>query len=270
MVRTGGAMRETKWKGWAARALAVALAGGMATLAAPFPGGVGAAARTAQGGQKGKNKKPAEASVLVEDRGTLEIQVDGQAAGSEEFEIHEIGGEWTARGTAEVAAENGGTAKVTGKLTLTPDGAPLRYEWSATAPKRATAAIVFEGTLAKMELKLEGAAPYTQEFRFDAPPVVILDNNTYHQYAILARLYDWEHKETKTYAVLIPQDLTPGSVTAEYGGQQVVDGRKLDVLRVRTADLEIELFCDPGQQERLMRLEVPSAKAVIVRQSGKK
>jgi len=267
MVRTGGAMKETIRKRWAAGALAIALAGATAMVAGPAL--ARAAARTAQGGQKGKNKKPAETGVLVEDRGTLQIQVNGQTAGSEEFEIHASGGEWTARGTAEVAAEKGGTSKVTGKLTLSADGAPRRYEWTVSNPKQ-TGAIVFEGTVAKLEMKLEGAGPYAQEFRFQAPPVVILDNNMYHQYEILARLYDWEHKEPKTYAVLIPQDPTPGSVTAEYGGQQVVDGQKMDVLRVRSADLEIDLFCDPGQQERLARLEVPTAKAVIVRQAGKK
>ena len=41
----------------------------------------------------------------------------------------------------------------------------------------------------------------------------------------------------------------------------------MDVLRVHTTDLEIELYCENG---RLMRLEVPGAKAVIVRQPGKK
>lgn len=264
MVRTGGAMRETIRKGWTAGALAIALA-----VAASLPTGTAAGA-AAPHAQKGKNKSAAAPGVLAEDRGTLQIQVDGQPAGSEEFEIHESGGVWTARGTADVAAENGGSAKVTGKLTLTPDGAPLRYEWTATSPRRASALITFEGTLAKMELRLEGAAPYTQEFRFDAPPVVILDNNMYHQYAILARLYDWEHKESKTFAVLIPQDLTPGTVTAEFGGQQVVDGQRLDMLRVRSTDLEIDVYCDPEQQEKLVRLEVPSAKAVIVRQTGKK
>jgi len=265
-------MRITRQKGWAAGGLAIALAAVMTVAAEPAisKGGGGTAGRTALEIQKEKNKKPAQMGVLVEDRGTLQIQVDGQTAGSEEFEIHESGGEWIARGTAEVAGENGGTARVTGKLTLSPDGAPLQYEWSATAPRKASAVIKFEGTLAKMELKLEGALPYTQEFQFNAPPVVILDNNMYHQYAILSRLYDWEHKETKTYAVLIPQDLTPGTVTAEYGGQQVVDGQKLDMLRVRTADLEIDVYCDPIQGERLVRLEVPSAKAVIVRQTGKK
>ncbi len=262
-------MKIASRNAWTAAALAVALAGAL-TAAMIWPGSAGAAEPTHSGKQKGKNKKGTEGSLLVEDRGTLRIQVDGQPAGSEEFEIRESGGAWTARGTADVAGENGEKAKVTGKLTLTPDGAPVRYEWSATGPRKASAAVEFNGTVAKMELKVEGASPYSQEFRFEAPPVVILDNNMYHQYEILARLYDWEHKDPKTYSVLIPQDLTPGSVTVEYGGEQVMDGQRMDVLRVRSTDLEIDLFCDPAQQERLMRLEVPAAKAVIVRQTGKK
>jgi hypothetical protein len=263
-------MKDTKPTRWVAAALALAFTGAVGVIMAATAG-AGTPAREPSSAQKGKNKKDtAEPSALLEDRGTLQIQVNGQPAGSEQFEIHESGGEWTARGSAEVAAEKGGSAKVTGKLALAPDGAPLRYEWTSSSPKKAAGAIVFEGSVAKMELKLEGAAPYTQEFHFNAPPVVILDNNMYHQYEILARLYDWEHKEPKTYSVLIPQDMTPGSVTAEYAGQQVVDERKLDVLRVRSTDLEIELYCDPAQQERMVRLEVPSAKAVVLRQTGKK
>ena len=252
MFRTGRTMKKN---GSILFVAALTLAAAGAAAMAPTP-------------QKAKDKKPpAGPSVFVEDRGTLQIQVDGRPAGTEEFEIRSNAGAWTARGTAEVPGENGATTKVTGKLELTPDGAPLRYEWTATNPKKAAATIVFEGTQAKMELRLEGAAPYTQEFNFQTPPVVILDNNMYHQYAILARIYDWEHKEPKTYSVLIPQDLTPGTVTVDYGGPQAMDGQKLDILRVRTTDLEIEVYCDNG---RMVRLEVPSAKAVVVRQAGKK
>jgi len=255
-------MNRKKKIGIAAAALAVAGA-----MAATTPLDAGAAGTSASGQQKGKVKKPAAApSVFVEDRGMLQIQVDGQPAGTEEFEIHASAGEWIARGAAEVAGENGARAKVTGKLELTPDGAPLHYDWTASSPRKAAATIVFEGTVAKMELRIEGASPYSQDFTFQTPPVIILDNNMYHHYAVLARIYDWEHKEQKTYNVLIPQDLTPGTVSVEYGGQQVVDGQKLDVLRVRSTDLEIEVLCDNG---RLMRLEVPSAKAVVVRQPAK-
>jgi hypothetical protein len=246
-------------------ALIVAAAAGTALLRADALAAGGTA-------QKSKDKPPAPGpSVFVEDRGTFQVKLDGQPAGTEEFEIHANAGAWTARGVAEVPGENGASSKVTGKLDLAPDGAPLRYEWSATSPRKAAATILFQGTLAKMELKMEGASlPLTQEFNFPAPPVVILDNNMYHQYAVLARIYDWEHKEQKTYAVLIPQDLTPGSITVDYTGPQIAEGQKFETLRVRSADLEIELYCDPAQQGRLMRLEVPAAKVVIVRQSGKK
>jgi hypothetical protein len=261
-------MKNARRTGWAGAALALVCAAGVMLPAAV---GAGTAPRESSAAQKGKNKKGTEETgVLVEDRGTLKIQLDGQPAGSEEFEIKESGGEWTARGTAEVVDEKGGSAKVTGKMTLAPDGALLRYEWTASSPRKEAGTVVFEGTVAKMERKLEGAAPFSQEFHFNAPPVVILDNNLLHHYEILARLYDWEHKEPKTYSVLIPQEGTPGTITAEYAGQQVVDERKLDVLRVRTTDLEIDLYCDPGRGERLVRLEVPSAKAVIFRQADKK
>ena len=270
MVRTGGAMKPAKRIVWAAGALvALGLVAG-ALAARPV---VAAREDPAHWGkkQKAKTKQAAAEGVLVEDQGTLEIKVDGQPAGSEEFEIRESGGAWTARGSAEIAGENGTKAKVTGKLTLAPDGSPIRYEWTSTSPRKAAAAVEFNGMEAKMELKLEGAtSPYAQEFHFQAPPVVILDNNMYHQYEILARLYDWEHKEPRTYSVLVPQELTPGSVTAQYGGEQVMDGQKMDLLRVRSADLEVDLYCDPAQQERVMRLEVPAAKAVITRQAGKK
>jgi hypothetical protein len=251
--------------------LALLIAGlAPAGAAPPAPAeGVRPAALAAHN-QKAKNKPApaaAPASVLVEERGKFRVLVDGKAAGSEEFDIRPSGGRWIVHGNAEVSSGEGGTAKVTGKLELAPDGAPLRYEWTASAPKKAGATIVFEGSVAKMELRLEGAAPYSQEFSFESPHVLILDNNMYDHYAILARLYDWERKEPKTYSVLIPQDLTPGTVLVEYGGAQVVEGQKFELLRVRSTDLEIQLYCDNG---RLMRIEVPASKAVVIREAAAK
>ncbi|HUK53309.1 MAG TPA: hypothetical protein VL099_08475 [Candidatus Binatia bacterium] len=233
------------------------------------------AARTGASGapaaQKSKDKKPeAAAALLSADQGIFDILVDGKPAGTEEFDIRPNGGEWTARGSAEVAGENGARSKVTGKLQLTADGAPRRYEWSTSAPRKAVATVVFEGGVGTMELHVEGAAPYSQEFDFKTTAVVILDNNMYHQYAILAQLYDWEHKDSKTFPVLIPQDMTPGSVNVEYGGEQVLNGKKADVLRVHTQDLEVDLYCDDTPQHRLLRLAVPAAKAEVVRQQDKK
>jgi hypothetical protein len=57
--------------------------------------------------------------------------------------------------------------------------------------------------------------------------------------------------------------MTPGTITVESLGKQDVAGAKLDELRVKTEDLEIDLFLD-GQ--RLIRLVSPSANAEILRE----
>lgn len=223
------------------------------------------------GAQKTTQKKNGPgASLLSPDQGSFAILVDGQPAGIEEFEIRNTAGEWTARGTAEVAEEGGGKSRVTGKLQLTADGAPRRYEWSTSSPRKAAASVVFDNGVVTTELRVEGASPYSQEFDFKTPAVVVLDNNMYHHYVILAQLYDWEHKEPQTFSVLIPQDLTPGSVNVEYGGAEALDGQKVDVLRVHTQDLEVDLYCDSSPQHRLVKLAVPAAKAEVVRQAVKK
>ena len=106
--------------------------------------------------------------------------------------------------------------------------------------------------------------PFTQQFFFDSGRVVILDNNLYHHYAILVWLYDWEKRGAQPFNVLIPQDLTPGTVTVEATGQRNVGGTRFDVLRMSAADLEVELFVD--RNKRLMRIEVPGSKAEVVRE----
>jgi hypothetical protein len=64
--------------------------------------------------------------------------------------------------------------------------------------------------------------------------------------------------------VVIPQDMTPGSIAVESLGSKSVEGKQFDALSVRTTDLEIELYLDA--KHHLMRLEVPAAQAVIVRE----
>lgn len=203
------------------------------------------------------------AGSLAPDKGKFKILVSGQQTGTEEFSIGPNGGNWLARGNAEIQTPQG-AAHITGNLELRPDGMPVRYEWSMQGPKKAGSTIVFDGKTANVELRMEGARPYTQQFTFDSDRVVVLDNNMYDQYAILARLYDWDKKGAQTFSVIVPQEMTPGTVTVEsLGKQDSSGGAKLEELRVKTEDLEIDLFVD-GQ--RLVRLVSPSANAEIIRE----
>ena len=238
--------------GWTTLALGICLALAPTVVAQSAPGKKSAS--TASG--------PA---LLAEDKGRFRILLDGQAVGSEEFEISRSGADWTARGSTEVRMPSGGAAtRVTARLELTPNGTPLRYEWSTQSQKKASATVEFRGGTAKVALQLEGAQPFVQELSFGSPRVIVLDNNLYHQYALLARLYDWKAKGAQTFPVLIPQEMTPGNIAVEALGPQSVEGATLELLRVRTSDLEINLYLDSSH--RLVRLSVPSSKVVIVRE----
>ena len=205
----------------------------------------------------------AAALVFSPDKGKFKILVNGQPAGTEEFSLSANGGNWIARGNAEIQTPQG-AAHVTGNLELRPDGAPVRYEWNMQGAKKAASTIVFNGATANVELRMEGARPFTQQFTFNSDHVVVLDNNMYDQYAILARLYDWDKKGAQTFSVIVPQEMTPGSVTVEsLGKQDTGNGAKLEQLRVKTEDIEINLFLD-GQ--RVVRIVSPSANAEIIRE----
>ena len=199
---------------------------------------------------------------LAADKGTFKILVSGQQIGKEEFSIAPNGGDWSAHGSTEIQSPKGNT-HVTGNLVVHPEGLPVRYEWSAQGAKKASATIGFAGVTATVELHLEGAKPFTQQFTFAAPLVVVLDDNLYHQYTFLARLYDWDKKGEQTFSVLVPQEMTPGTVTVDSMGEQVVNGQKVQELRVRTEDNEIDLFLDGP---KLVRLVAPAANAEIIRE----
>ena len=205
-----------------------------------------------------------KATGLAPDKGKFKILVNGQPSGKEEFEISSSGGNWLAKGNSEIQTPQGAT-KITGSLTTRADGSPEHYDWSTQGAKKASAAIAFNADVATAELHMDGARPYTQQFTFNSPNVVILDDNMYHQYQILANLYDMDKKGAQTFAVLVPQELTPGNVTVEWLGKQDVDNKKMEALRVKTEDNEIDLYLDGS---KLMRLVAPAANAEVIRENN--
>ena len=208
---------------------------------------------------QGQKKAP----VLVQDKGKFTIQLDGQTVGHEDFEVSPSAGGWSAQGTTDLKAPDSPATRVTGALTLQPDGAPISYEWTSQAEKTNGAHIVFANGVAKITLQMQGARPFQQDLTFGTPLIAVLDNNLYYQYGVLARVYDWSKRGAQNLPVLIPQELTPGSVSVESTGSVTVKGNSYDALRVTTSDLEVMLFLDSSH--RLMRLEVPGAKVSVAR-----
>src|SRR6266850_649564 len=81
--------------------------------------------------------------VFAQDKGKLTIKLDGQTVGHEDFEIAPSGAGWRAKGTADIKPPESPASKISGTLTLQPDGAPISYEWTAQTEKTNGAHITF-------------------------------------------------------------------------------------------------------------------------------
>ncbi len=203
------------------------------------------------------------------DKGKFRILQNGSEIGSEDFELTptgnaSAGNTWIARGDTVIHVPGSSDMRSSGQLRLAADGAPLHYEWTAQTDKKVSGVVEFENGTAKTSTSVPGKKPVLQDFHFDSPRIAVLDNNLYDQYAILARLYDWNAKGAQMFPVVIPQDVTPGTIKVESQGRKSTESGELETLRVSTSDLEVDLYLDA--KYHLIRLEVPAAKVVIVRQ----
>ena len=231
-----------------------------------FAAGSGVAAGARLFPQKNNKdaKVAAPATGFAPDKGKFRILLEGHEVGNEEFEISPSGVNWMARGSTSAHTPDGGDYKATGHLMLSPDGIPLHYDWTAQTRKKGSGAVDFVDGTAKSAIDLGAKTPFLQNFTFPSPRIAVLDNNLYYQYAVLAHMYDWKAAGKQVFPVLIPQDMTPGSISVESIGPQQVESAKYETLRVSSPDLEILLYLDAGH--RLMRVDVPASKATIERE----
>lgn len=211
-----------------------------------------------------QKKEKAAPGLLVQDKGKFTIKLAGQTVGHEEFDISPAEGGWLAKGTSDIKPPEGAASKVTGSLTLQANGSPISYEWTAQSDKTNGAHILFANGVARITLEMQGARPFQQDLSFNNPLILVLDNNLYYQYAVLARIYDWSKGGEQIFPVLIPQDLTPGTVRVAATGSASADGKTYEGLKVNSTDLEIQLLLD--NNHRLIRLEVPEAKVSVIRE----
>ncbi len=205
-----------------------------------------------------KPAAPAPSS-LAPDAGVFRIVLNGKQVGTEQFRIAPSATGWFADDALQLNLPGQPPERDTARLTLRSDGSPAHYEWIREAPDKRSLGVDFLGTAATLVLRKPGAPPFVQRFSLPRLPAVVLDNNMYDHYAILARLYDWNRGGPQQFAVLIPQDELPGTVTV-----QAVAAGNTRQLVVHSTDLEINLYLDSSL--RLVRLDVPGSGAEIVRE----
>lgn len=209
--------------------------------------------------------RPAADSGITPDKGRFRILQQGNEAGTEDFNLEPSGNAWVMEEETVIRVPGSVEMRTSGQLRISADGTPLHYAWSAQGGKKASGTVEFENGTAKTSSNVSSAKqPLQRDFKFSSARIAVLDNNLYEQYAVLGTIYDWDAKGVQNFPVLIPQDATPGSIDVESLGAKSVDGANLELLRVHSTNLEIQLYFDA--KSRLVRLEVPAAKVVIVRQ----
>lgn len=202
---------------------------------------------------------------LAPDRGRFAILLHGSAVGAEEFSIFRLPEGWAARGQIVLNQPGRNPECDSADLTLALDGSPLRYHWEELSGSGARSLDVeFHGNAAGLTLHGPWAAPTVSSFAFSQGRIVLLDRNVYEDYIIITHLYDWKARGPQRFSYLIPQDQTSGTFTVQEMGPHPVDGAALELLQVRNADVEADLYVDDSH--RLVRLRVPSSGIEAVRE----
>src|SRR5260370_32184846 len=104
---------------------------------------------------KQKKTAPPGSSVFVQDKGKFAIQLSGQTVGQEVFDISPAGGGWATHSTTDLKPPDSPATRVTGTLTLQPNGAPISYQWSSQPEKTNGAHILFANGVAKITLEMQ-------------------------------------------------------------------------------------------------------------------
>src|SRR5882762_8116572 len=116
------------------------------------------------------DKKAAPGSVFAADKGKFNILLDGASIGREEFEVEPSGANWIAKGSTSLKTPDGKSAKVSGTLTLQPDGAPVSYDWPPKTNIHNAPHFVSPTGPRKPTRQSGGAGIYPKKSPFGAPP----------------------------------------------------------------------------------------------------
>lgn len=197
--------------------------------------------------------------------GRLRILLNGEAIGSEHYQITRTPTEIHAQGEVELRVGDQ-RLRQSASLLLAPDLAPRRYEWKIEEPKGSWLRMQFEGTVGTITFqRLEGKEEQ-QVFDFGTPRVALLDVNVFHHFLLLAQLYDFAAGGPQTIKVFVPQSIQPGEAKVELQKVETltVDGQPQAVRQLAITTEDNQLLLWVTESGRFVRLSAPQQKVEVV------
>jgi hypothetical protein len=205
----------------------------------------------------------------VDDNGIFDIFLAGRAVGSETFKIHTSVGKVEAQAEIRLRIEQQGKTvdvQSSSRLVLDPQLRPVTYAWNHKGLQSSGLEADFRGKRARVRYMTVNGA--TDERDFELPrDVLVLDDNVFHQYQLIAVRYQAMGGGKLTFPVFVPQEALPSLLTVEDMGNatSTTDGvtANLQHLRITTDVTHIDLWVDA--QQHIERLFVAGVQLEAVR-----
>ena len=117
-------------------------------------------------------------SLLVSDKGSFRVLLNGNEVGTEQFETTASGNVWIARGESVTRVPGEPETRSSGELRISADGTPLGYKWAAQAEKKASGVVEFSDGMAKTGIVLSPSATTTRAVSPSAAAQAVTVNST--------------------------------------------------------------------------------------------
>jgi hypothetical protein len=204
------------------------------------------------------------------DRGVFRISSNGQVVGKESFQIVAEGNNFKASGETQLSIERlkeKVTFNIKASVQFTKNFEFISYQVNQEAGgNQVRARVKFKPVLSEVVYDTgKESDPRSIELKRD---VMVLDDNVYHHYILLARRYDFLKGGQQEFAAFVPQQFMSGAVTiADKGTEQTEVGpvkMSLQHLLVDTGDLQINLWLDSNHL--LKKISVPQSNVEVIRE----
>jgi len=220
-----------------------------------------------------QNKKSGLTTPLLysgSETGTFRIYFSGGEIGQEKFRISESGQSVRASAETRLTIERD-KEKVSflihPVLEFNRFFEPVSYEIvQESGPNKTKARVTFRGAMTEAAYE-NGSETDLRQIDLQKD-VLVLDDNVFHQYIILAKRYDFVKGGIQEFSAFVPQQFISGAVSVSDKGMEAIQvlsqNLKLQHLLVDTGELQISLWLD--DRHVLKKLAVPKSGVEVVRE----
>jgi hypothetical protein len=203
------------------------------------------------------------------EEGNFKIFFGGELIGEEKFQIGAEATDYKAWADIHLTLERGKdkvTFKIKPLLQFTKFFEPLTYKVLQEAGDNQMKASIHFKPGSSQAVYETGQETDSREIKLSGD-VVVLDDNVFHHYVLLARRYDYSKGGVQEFSAFVPQQFLAGSISvADQGFENIQLGNKtlsLQHLLVDTGEIQISLWLN--KQHELQKISVPKSNVDVIR-----